>query len=68
MFVFDNGVWYHPERKNSETETKYYEPTKKKFDAVKEIKIIDYSEDGEETIISRHVKFDRKGTCVYGVL
>jgi hypothetical protein len=54
-------IWYKPAKKSSETEHKYYEPTKKKFAVVKEIKVIKYSKDGEEPTISRHAKFDRKG-------
>ena len=54
-------IWYEPAKKSSETEHKYYEPTKKKFALVKEIKVIKYSKDGEEPTISRHAKFDRKG-------
>jgi hypothetical protein len=54
-------ICYEPAKKSSETEHKYYEPTKKKFAVVKEIKVIKYSKDGEEPTISRHAKFDRKG-------
>tara|TARA_B110000977_G_scaffold138956_1_gene176448 strand:+ start:211 stop:657 length:447 start_codon:yes stop_codon:yes gene_type:complete len=54
-------IWYEPAKKSSETEHKYFEPTKKKFAVLKEIKVLKYTNDSEGPTISRHAKFDRKG-------